>query len=440
MVLLRLHHVPDCVTRLATNNFQEGGRLLVSLFSQILHVDKRFMTRSRRVQDRSKNKRVQDLEIATEKWKIVSKVLFVMETLKHESEQIMTLREMERYRKQINLKKPHKISDFLKKSPKLFELYKDQKGVTWCGLTQKAEEMLEEQDKLQKEQNDKLVEYVSRFLMMSVDKRLQVDKIAHFRRDMGLPDDFRESWIHSFPENFKVVKDDDHVEYLELVTWNPKWAVTELEKKLGVANLDNPPCPGLLNLPFPLKFPENYKKVFRYGGAIEHFQNRSYLSPYADARDLKPGSLEFDKRAVAVMHELLSFTLEKRLVVDHLTHFRKEFVMPQKLMRLLLKHFGIFYVSERGKRFNAYLNEAYNGSDLIEKCPLVQWKEKLQGLVGYRGRKRRIEMFDGHSEGEEGNNFEGILDNRYLDALEDTCTGAGSDGSEIDVGEIEKEY
>ncbi|CAN6485283.1 unnamed protein product [Victoria cruziana] len=409
MVLLRFPLLRVCGTRLATNNFLEGGCSSVSIFSQILHVDKRFMTRSRRVQDRSKKKRVHELEIATERWKIISKVLFVMETLKHETEQIMTLRDMER----------------------------DQKGVTWCGLTQKAEELLEEQDQLQKEQNDKLIEYVSRFLMMSVDKRLQVDKIAHFRRDMGLPDDFRESWIHSFPENFKVVKDDDHVEYLELVTWNPKWAVTELEKRLGVANLNNPPPPGLLNLPFPLKFPENYKKVFRYGGTIEHFQNRSYLSPYADAGELEPGSLEFDKRAVAVMHELLSFTLEKRLVVDHLTHFRREFVMPQKLMRLLLKHFGIFYVSERGKRFNVYLNEAYNGSELIEKCPLVQWKEKLQRLIGYRGRKRRIEMFDGHSEGEEVDNLVGTVDD---DALDDGCTGVGSDGSELDVEDIEKEY
>ncbi|CAN7005871.1 hypothetical protein IGI04_009626 [Brassica rapa subsp. trilocularis] len=45
-------------------------------------------------------------------------------------------------------------------------------------------------------------------------------------------------------------------------------------------------------------------------------------------------SKEFDKRGVAVMHELLIFTLENRLATtDHLTHFRREFVMPQKLMR-----------------------------------------------------------------------------------------------------------
>ncbi|KAF9623024.1 hypothetical protein IFM89_036005 [Coptis chinensis] len=117
-----------------------------------------------------------------------------------------------------------------------------------------------------------------------------------------------------------------------------------------------------------MKFPANYKKLFRFGGKIEHFQKRSYLSPYA----------EFDKRAIAVMHELLSFTLEKRLVTDYLTHFRKELVMPQKLMRTFLKHFGIFYASER---------------------------EMVQRLIGYRGRKRDIETYNEFSDMEGGDNL-----------------------------------
>ncbi|KAK6941185.1 Pentatricopeptide repeat [Dillenia turbinata] len=138
-----------------------------------------------------------------------------------------------------------------------------------------------------------------------------------------------------------------------------------------------------------MKFPPDYKKlVFTYAGKIDHFQKRSYLSPYADARGLQAGSLEFDKKAVAVMHELLSFTIEKRLVTDHLTHFRRELVMPQKLMRLLLKHFGIFYVSERGQRFGLIRPL------LIQKCLLVLWREKVPSLIGHRGKKKKIPSFD----------------------------------------------
>ncbi|KAK9135758.1 hypothetical protein Syun_015088 [Stephania yunnanensis] len=233
---------------------------------------KRLMTTSKRVQDRSKRKRVHDLEIATEKLKITSKVLFLLELLNQQPEQIIPLRSLEQYRRQINLPKPHKISDFLRKSPKLFELYKDHNGVIWCGMTKEAEDLVEEEMKiLDGEHQENVVEYVTRFLMMSIDKRLPLDKIAHFRRDLGLPYDFRINWVHKHPKHFRVVKSEDDVEYLELTSWNPAWAVTELEKKVyGVVT--NPSTPGVLSLPFPMKFPSNYKKIFRYGGQIETFR------------------------------------------------------------------------------------------------------------------------------------------------------------------------
>ncbi|KZV29570.1 protein ROOT PRIMORDIUM DEFECTIVE 1-like [Dorcoceras hygrometricum] len=370
-------------------------KLIHGYFISPLHTQWRSMTSSKRVQDRSRDKRVYDLEIATEKHKIISKVLNLFEILKAEPEQIIPLRDLDRHRQQINLPKPHKISDFLRKSPKLFELYKDQRGTVWCGMTEKAEELMREEEKIIEKHCEKAAEFVTRMLMMAVDKRLPLDKIAHLRRDLALPHDFRKYWVHKYPENFKVVqpfKPSDETEYLELVSWKCSWAITELEKAALGDSGDH--IPGLLSISFPLKFPASYKKVYRYGGKIQHFQKREFLSPYADARDLKAGSLEFDKRAVAVMHELLSFTIEKRLVTDYLTHFRREFVMPQKLMRLLLKHFGIFYVSERGKRFSVFLKEAYEGSELIHKHPLVVWKDEVLSHVGHRGRKKKIESFE----------------------------------------------
>ena len=148
------------------------------------------MTTSRRVQERSKKKRVHNLEIAMECSKVVSKVLLVMEVLKKEPEQVIPLRRLEQYRQQINLSKPHKVADFVRKSPKLFELHRDKKGVVWCGLTKQAENLVEEEARLLEMHSEKVVEHVTRFLMMSVDKRLPVDKVAHFRRDLGLAYDF----------------------------------------------------------------------------------------------------------------------------------------------------------------------------------------------------------------------------------------------------------
>ncbi|KAL6133746.1 hypothetical protein ACLB2K_065980 [Fragaria x ananassa] len=402
----------------------------------------RFMTTSKRVQDRSKMKRVHDLEVVTEKWKIASKVLFLMELLKKEREMIMPVRSLDKFRAQISLPKPHRMSDFIRKSPKLFELYKDRWGVLWCGMTEQAEELVEEEDRILEEHQDKAAEYVTRFLMMSVDKRLRVDKIAHYRRDFALPNDFRTTWVHKYPQYFRLVRDNEDIEYLELVSWNPAWAITELEKKTMAFTDASAHTPGFLTLPFPLKFPPNYKKrVYKYRGALDHFQKRSYLSPYADARGLKAGAKEFDKRAVAIMHELLSFTVEKRLVTDHLTHFRQELVMPQKLMRLFLKHFGIFYVSERGKRFSVFLTEAYEGSELIEKCPLVIWKEKVQSLIGYR-KKKKIETFTDMSDMEDSSLYESNSESESDSEeksihLEDS---SHTDNSEMEIDEVFRAY
>ncbi|KAL0453428.1 UNVERIFIED_CONTAM: protein WHAT'S THIS FACTOR 1, chloroplastic [Sesamum latifolium] len=430
-----------------------GNDFILDYCTRLSYIQCRWMTSSKRVQDRSKSKRVHDLEIATEKHKVISKIQYLFEILKGEPENIIPIRNLDQHRKQINLPKPNKISDFLRKSPKLFELYKDLRGVVWCGLTEQAEKLVKEEEEIIEKHGEKAAEYVTRMLMMAVDKRLPLDKIAHYRRDLGLPMNFRKQWVHKYPENFRVVqpfKPYDEGEYLELVSWKSSWAITELEKTvLGLKEdqIDREHVPGLLKLSFPLKFPSSYKKVYRYGGKIEHFQKREYLSPYADARGLKAGSLEFDKRAVAVMHELLSFTIEKRLVTDYLTHFRREFVMPQKLMRLLLKHFGIFYVSERGKRFSVFLNEAYDGLELIEKHPLVVWKEKVLSLVGYRGKKKKIESFEDLSDmehktllGSDSEDDHVQLELGQDETMHSLDSTSATDGSEMEIEEVCRAY
>ncbi|CAN6285470.1 unnamed protein product [Urochloa humidicola] len=410
----------------------------------------RSMTRGRSVMGRSKKKRVHGLEVATERWKVLSKVLTVVDALKKEEEHVTPLKRLEILRPQLGLVKPHKVAHFVRRSPNLFEVCRDSRGVMWAGLSPKAETLVEEEARLLEEHSATAAQYVTRMLMMSVDRRLAVDKIAHFRRDMGLPHDFRTRWVHMFPEQFRLVRLEDG-EYLELVSWNPNWAVTELEKKAAVSAGDaNASPPGELSLPFPMKFPPNFTSYYRFRGKAHHyvktgnteqFQKVTYLSPYAEAKGLTPGSPEFDKRAVAVMHEILSFMLEKRLVTDHLTHFRREFVMPQKLMRLLLKHYGIFYVSERGKRFSVFLTEAYDGTELIQKCPLVRWREKLLQLTGYRGKMKNLGKLDASSDSEDyllGGDDDAVLDieSENQDDILDGCSS--SDDSEMDLGDTDE--
>eukprot|EP00252_Welwitschia_mirabilis_P017355 TRINITY_DN3844_c0_g1_i3.p1 TRINITY_DN3844_c0_g1~~TRINITY_DN3844_c0_g1_i3.p1 ORF type:complete len:254 (-),score=55.03 TRINITY_DN3844_c0_g1_i3:432-1193(-) len=218
-----------------------------------------------------------------------------------------------------------------------------------------------------------------------------VDKIAHFRQEFLLPPDFRKEWIYKFPEYFRVKEENDQL-YLNLNSWDPSLAVTALERQaMENGNLDlrsDLGEPGWLKLPFPLKFPEEFHQRGQHYKATQQFQELPYLSPYADPSCLEPGSKEFEKRAIAVLHEMLSLTIEKRTVTDKLTHFHHEFKLPQKLMRFFLRHNGIFYVTQKGKRYNVFLTAAYEGSELIARTPFTAWKEKVAALM--REKKRRV--------------------------------------------------
>lgn len=64
---------------------------------------------------------------------------------------------------------------------------------------------------------------------------------------------------------------------------------------------------------------------------LSKFDEVDCPSPYQDGNQLHRRSMQFEKRAVLLVQELLSLTLEKRLLVDHLTHFRKEFNFSRKV-------------------------------------------------------------------------------------------------------------
>jgi len=69
---------------------------------------------------------------------------------------------------------------------------------------------------------------------------------------------------------------------------------------------------------------------------VSKFDEIDCPSPYQDANHLHRRSLQFEKRAVLLVQELLSLTLEKRVLVDHLTHFRKEFNFSKKVCFVFL--------------------------------------------------------------------------------------------------------
>lgn len=166
---------------------------------------------------------------------------------------------------------------------------------------------------------------------------------------------------------------------IELLHWNPDLAVSAVEAK-----------DGRFSCCLPSSWVKSWEK-------FRDFDLIPYVSPYSDPRGLVEGSKEMEKRNVGLVHELLSLTLWKKASIMKLGHFRREFFLPEKLNVLLLKHPGIFYVSNKYQIYTVLLREAYVGSQLLEKDPLVVVKEKFgelmqEGLHEYNQRRRLFNL------------------------------------------------
>ncbi|GJP30046.1 hypothetical protein CLOM_g22062 [Closterium sp. NIES-68] len=150
-----------------------------------------------------------------------------------------------------------------------------------------------------------------------------------------------------------------------------------------------------LNLPPGLKLKQS--DLLR----LQRFHASPPISPYANPLDIgiSPESKEAERRAVAVIREFLSLTVEKRCLIDQLTHFRKDFLLPARIYALLLRHPEIFYVSVKGVRDSVFLREAYEGDVLIMSDELADAIEEMRVLME-DGRRRMRRGGGGRESGE----------------------------------------
>ncbi|KAK0576679.1 hypothetical protein LWI29_021705 [Acer saccharum] len=109
-----------------------------------------------------------------------------------------------------------------------------------------------------------------------------------------------------------------------------------------------------------------------------------FPSPYLNARRFELEDPKARKRVVAVLHEILSLTIEKRLTSAQLDAFHSEYLLPHKLLLCFIKHQGIFYITNKGAMSTVFLKEAYDGSNLIDKCPLLLYNDRFVALSGRR--------------------------------------------------------
>ncbi|KAJ1388439.1 Plant organelle RNA recognition domain [Sesbania bispinosa] len=256
-----------------------------------------------------------------------------------------------------------------------------------CRLTKRMMSLVHEEQSLKDSLEPIFVRRLAKLLMLSLNNKLNVLKINELKRSFGFPDDYLIRIVPKYPDLFRIVNESGRRSSMvvELVNWNPDFAVSAVEalaRKHGTK-----PC-------FSCSLPSSWVKSWE---RFHQFDSIPYVSPYTDPRGLVEGSKEMEKRNVGLVHELLSLTLWKKASIVKLGHFRREFLLPDRLNVLLLKHPGIFYVSNKYKIYTVLLREAYVGSQLVDKDPLVVVKEKFgelmqEGLHEYNQRRRLINV------------------------------------------------
>nr|GMD71981.1 protein WHAT'S THIS FACTOR 1 homolog [Ipomoea batatas] len=329
--------------------------------------------------------RVDELDRVMELQKKPSLILQLKSIIESQRNQSLLLRDLE---KEVGFVQKWNFMNVIEKYPTIFY-------VTCAGgtppavmLSRKAKEIAVEEGQLRVEMEPILIKNLRKLLMLSVDCRVPLGNIDLIENELGLPPDYKNSLISKYPEFFSV-KSVNGRDYLHLENWDSSLAVTareerwacERESKLETRTTSKD---GNFSGPFAfhVSFPAGFRPNKSYLEEVVRWQKMEFPSPYLNARRFDIADPKARKRVVGVLHELLSLTMEKRLTSAQLEAFHSEYRLPAKLLLCLIKQHGIFYITNKGVKSSVFLKEAYSGSNLIHKCPLLVFRDRFIALMG----------------------------------------------------------
>lgn len=279
---------------------------------------------------------------------------------------------------------------FLLKFPHVFEIFEHPvQRILYCRLTRKAINQMEQENEALIAQIPDAVTRLRKLLLLSNNGRLRLEHVRIARREFGLPDDFEFSVVLKYPEYFRLFEaNETRNKYIEVVGKDSDLSVCAIERLREKEYREKGVDAENIRFSFIVNFPPGFKISKYYKIAVWKWQRLPYWSPYEDVSGYDLRSLEaqnrMEKRAVATIHEILSLTVEKKISLERIAHFRMAMDLPKKLKDFLLQHQGIFYISTRGnhgKLHTVFLREAYKKGELIEPNGLYLARRKLANLI-----------------------------------------------------------
>ncbi|KAK9055175.1 hypothetical protein SSX86_026257 [Deinandra increscens subsp. villosa] len=286
---------------------------------------------------------------------------------------------------------------FLRKYPRIFEIYYDPTlSKPYCKLTPTAMQISIEEAAAIQNTHPLVIDRLTRLLSMSKSKTLPLRAIFKVWRELGLPDDFEDSVLAQNPHLFHILDaHEPNTHLIKLVGTTPghenftaaveNWRIMECCK--DECSVDRTE----MRYSFRHGFPPCMKLKKNLRAKVKEWQKLPYTGPYEEFTNMKKRSktavMEIEKRAVAIVHEFLSLTVEKTVEVEKISHFRTWFGIDLNVRDLFLDHPGMFYLSTKGKRHTVFLREAYERGCLVDPNPVYVVRRKLLDLVilGRRG-------------------------------------------------------
>ncbi|KAL6543006.1 hypothetical protein OROHE_010526 [Orobanche hederae] len=332
--------------------------------------------------------RVHELDRVMELQKKPSLILQLTYIILSQKTESLLLRDLE---KEVGFVQKWNYMAVIEKYPTIFRVVGGQgeRSPPAVTLSEKAKKIAALESGARMQMEPILVNNLRKLLMLSVDCRLPFETIQLIAIELGFPSDFKNSLILKYPQFFKLNKTNGR-EYLYLENWDSSLAITAREEKLASQGMitsigrTRVSKDGNFSGPFAfrLNFPAGFRPNMSYLEEVQRWQKMDFPSPYLNARRFEVADPKARKRAVALLHELLSLTMEKRLTSAQLDAFHFEYRLPARLLLCLIKHHGIFYITNKGVRSTVILKEAYNGSSLIDKCPLLGFRDRFMALMG----------------------------------------------------------
>lgn len=332
------------------------------------------------------------LDKAIENDKRYKRCARVIKEVLNEPGQAIPLRYLDKRREKLRLNVG--VKTFINNNPGLFDTYYDRIRpksdlVPFLRPSKRLRNFLEEEKRIYDENEELVVSKLCKLLMMSRYKVISVDKLVHVKREFGLPNDFLVNLVRKYSNYFRLTgSPGEGQSFLELVEWNPEFAKSVIEQRAE----EDSQLTGIRVRPnFNYKLPPGFSLRKEMREWVRDWLELDYISPYEDVSHLEQASREMEKRMVAVLHELLSLSLLKRVPVPILGKFTNDYRFSNAFSSAFTRHSGIFYVSLKGGIKTAVLREAYKSDELIDKDPLLGIKDKFVELLE-EGWRERAEM------------------------------------------------